>query len=78
MARHRGRVQLEQSNMRVHLNMAKMAKVEFSSATKVERQQLFKKAWAEVREEKKHRVDLPRYTKVKATNEIDLAIVQEN
>jgi hypothetical protein len=53
MARQGGRVQLEQSDMRLALNMVKMAKGGFSHATIEERQQLFKKPRAKVREEKK-------------------------
>jgi hypothetical protein len=53
MARQGGRVQLEQSDMRLALNMAKMAKGGFSCATIEETQQLIKKPCAEVQEEKK-------------------------
>jgi len=52
MARQGGLVQLEQSDMRLALNMAKMAKGGFSQAAVKEMQQLIKKPRAEVREEK--------------------------
>jgi histone H3/H4 len=50
MARQGGRVQLEQSDMRLAFNMAKMAKGEFSRAAIEEMQQLIKKPGAEVQE----------------------------
>jgi hypothetical protein len=53
MARQGGRVQLEQSDMRLALNMAKMAKGGFSHAAIKETQQLVKKPCAEVQEVKK-------------------------
>jgi len=48
MATQGGRVQLEQSDMRLALNMAKMAKEGFSRAAIEETQFLIKKPWAEV------------------------------
>jgi len=48
MARQGGRVQLEQSNMRLALNMAKMAKGGFSHPAIEEKQQQVKKPRAEV------------------------------
>jgi hypothetical protein len=48
MARQGGQVQLEQSNMRLALNMAKMAKEGFSRATIEETKYLIKKPRAEV------------------------------
>jgi hypothetical protein len=48
MARQGGRVQLEQSNMRLALNMAKMAKGVFLQAAIEETQNLIKKPQAEV------------------------------
>jgi hypothetical protein len=51
MARQGGRVQLEQSDMRLALNMAKMAKEGFSRAAIKETKYLIKKPRAEVREE---------------------------
>ena len=52
IARQGVRVQLEQSDMRLALNMAKMAKGGFPRATIEETQFLVKKPVAEVREEK--------------------------
>ena len=65
MARQGGRVQLEQSDMRLALNMAKMAKGRFSRAAIEETQHLIKKPRAEVREEKKQGVQFPGHHKVK-------------
>jgi len=48
MARQGGRVQLEQTDMRLALNMAKIAKRGFSRATIEETQHLIKKPRAEV------------------------------
>ena len=48
MARHGGRVQLEQSDMRLALNMAKTAKGRVSRAAIEDTQYIFKKPHAEV------------------------------
>jgi hypothetical protein len=48
MARQGGRVQLEQSNMRLALNMAKMAKEGFSRAAIKETKYLIKKLRTEI------------------------------
>jgi len=53
MVRQGGRVQLEQSDMRLALNMAKMAKESFSRAAIEDTKYLIKKPRAEVREEKR-------------------------
>jgi len=66
MARQEGRVQLEQSDMRLVLNMAKMAKEGFLRAAIEETKYLIKKPRAEVREEKKRGVEFPGHKKVKA------------
>jgi len=50
VATQEGRVQLEQSDMRLALNMAKMAKAGFSRAAIEETQFLIKKPRAEVQE----------------------------
>jgi len=78
MARQGGQVQLDQSDMRRALNMAKMAKGGFSRAAIEEMQQLIKKPHAEVREEKKRGVEFPGHNKVKAAIERHQAMVQEN
>jgi hypothetical protein len=67
MARQGGRVQLEQSDMHLALNMAKMAKEGFSRAAIEETKYLSKQPRAEVREEKKLGIELPGHRKVKAT-----------
>jgi len=66
MARQGGRVQLDHSNMRLALNMAKMAKEGFSRAAIEETKYLIKVPRAEVREEKMRGVGFPRHKKVKA------------
>jgi hypothetical protein len=66
MARQGGRVQLEQSDMRLALNMAKMAKEGFSRAAIEETKYLIKKPRTKVREEKKRGVEFPGHIKVKA------------
>jgi len=78
MARQGGWVQLEQSDMRLALNMAKMAKWGFSSAAIEETQQLIKKPRAEVREAKKRGVEFAGHNKLKAAIERHPAMVREN
>jgi len=78
MARQGGRVQLEQSDMRLALNMSKMAKGGFSHATIEEMQQLIEKPRVKVREEKKRGVEFPGYKKVKAAIERLPAMVYKN
>ena len=78
MARQGDRVQLEQSDIRLALSMAKMTKGGFSRATMEETQQLIKKPRAEVREEKKRGVEFPGHNKVKAAIERHLAMGYKN
>jgi len=78
MARKRGRVQLELSDMRHALNMAEMAKGGFSGAAIEETQQLIMKPRAEVRQEKKRAVEFPGHKKVKAAIERHPAMVYRN
>jgi len=78
MARQGGRVQLEQSDMRLELNMAKMAKEGFSRTTIEVMQYLTKKPRAEVREEKKRGVEFPGHKKVKAAMERPPAMIHQN
>jgi len=59
MARQGGQLQLEQSNMRVALNMAKMAKGGYLCTTREETKQTTNKPQAEVWEEKKQGVVSP-------------------
>jgi hypothetical protein len=66
MARQGRWVQLEQSDMHLALNMAKMANKGFSCAAIEETKYLIKKPHAEVPEEKKQGVQFPGPKKVKA------------
>jgi len=78
MARDGGPVQLEQSDMRLASNQAKVAKEGFSHAAIEQRQQLIKKPRAEVQEAKKRGVWLPLHDKVKAAIRRHPAMVREN
>jgi len=78
MARQGGRIQLEQSDMRLALNMAKMAQGGFSRAAVEETQYLIKKPHAEVREEKKVGVEFPGHNKVKAAIARHPAMLRQN
>jgi hypothetical protein len=69
MARQGGRVQLEQSDKGLALNMAEMGKGGFSRSAIEEIQQLINKPRAEVREERKRGVEFPGHQKVKAVME---------
>jgi len=78
MARQGGWVQLEQSDMHLALNMAKMAKWGFSRAPIEETQFLIKKPPVEVQEEKKWGVEYPGHKHVKVTMERHPAMLWEN
>jgi len=78
MARQGGRVQLEQSDMRLALNTAKMAKEGFLRAAIEETKYLIKKSRAEVREEKKRGVEFPGHKKVKAAIQRHPAMLRHN
>jgi len=78
MARQGGRVQLEQSDMRLALNMAKMAKEGFLRAAIEETKYLIEKPRAEVREEKKRGVEFPGHEKVKAAIQRHPAMLGQN
>jgi hypothetical protein len=78
MGRQGGRVQLEQSDMRLALNMAKMAKKDLSRAAIEETQYRIKKPSAQVREEKKRDVEFPGLKKVKAVIERHPAMLRQN
>jgi len=75
MAKQGGRVQVEQSDMCLALNMAKGG---FSRAAMQEMQQLIKKPRTKVREAKKRSVVFPEHNKVKAAIERHPAMVHEN
>jgi hypothetical protein len=78
LARRGGRVQLEQSDMGLALNMAKIAKGGISHAGIETTQQLIKKPRAQVQEEKKRGIEFPRYNKVKTAIERHPAMVRKN
>jgi hypothetical protein len=78
MARQGGRVQLEQSDMRLGLNMAKMAKEGVSCAAIEETKYLIKKPHTEVREEKMRGVEFPGHKLVKAAIQRHPAMLRQN
>jgi len=78
MARQEGRVQLEKSDMRLALNMAKMATEGFSRTAIEETKCLIEKPRAEVREEKKWGVEFPGHKKVKAVVQRYPAMLRQN
>jgi len=73
-----GRVQLEHSDMRLALNMAKMANEGFSYAAIEEPKYLINKPHAEVREPKNRGVEFPGHEKVKAAIQRHPAMVRQN
>jgi len=77
-ARQGGRVQLEQSDMRLALNMTKIAKEGFSRAAIEEMKYLIKKPLSEVREEKKWGVEFSVHKKVKAAIQRHPAMLRHN
>jgi len=78
MGRQGGRVQLEQSDMRLALNMAKMAKEGLLRAAIEEMKYLIKKPRVEVREEKKRGVEFSGNDKVKAAIQRHPAMLRQN
>jgi hypothetical protein len=78
MARQGGRVRLEQSDMRLALNMAKMAKEGFSRAAIAETKYRIKKPCAEVREDNKRGVEFPGHKKVKTAIQRHPAMLRHN
>jgi len=77
MARQGGRVQLEQANLPLALNMATMAKRGFSRARIEDMRYLMKKPWAKVQQEKKQGVECPGDTNMKAAMGRHLAMLWE-
>jgi len=65
MARQEGRVQLEQSDIRLALNLARMAKEGFSCAAIEETKSIIKIPCTEVPQEKMWGVESPGHKKVK-------------
>jgi len=78
MARQGGRVQLEQSDLRVALNTAKMAKGGFLCAAIEETQSPMKKPHTEVKDEQKWGVEFLGHRKVKAAMERHSAMLHQN
>ena len=78
LARRGGQVQLEQSDMRLTLNMANMAKEGFSRTASQEMQQLIKKRRTQIRDEMQRGVVFPGHNKAKAAMERHPAMVREN
>jgi len=78
MGRQGGRVQFEQSDMRLALNVAKMAKEGISCAAIEETQFLIKQHRTEVRQETKRGVEFPRHKNVKAAIERHPAMLRQN
>jgi len=78
VARQRGREQLEQSDVRLALNIAKMSTRGLSRATIEETQQLIETPCAKVREEKKRGVESPVHQRVNAAMERHPAMVHKN
>jgi len=78
MARQEGWVQLEQSDLRLALNMAKMAKEGFSRTAIEETKYFIKKPRAEVREDKKRGVEFPGHKEVKAAIQRHPAMLRQN
>jgi len=64
VARQGGRVQLEQSDMRLALNMAKLTKGRYSRAAIEEKEFLIKRPLPEVREEKQWGAEFPGHENV--------------
>jgi hypothetical protein len=78
MERQGGCVQLEQSDMRLALNMAKVANGGLSRTAVEETQYLIKKPCAKVRKGKKRRVEFPGHNKVKAAIARHPAMLRQN
>jgi hypothetical protein len=78
MARQGDRVQLEQSNMRLALNMSKTAIEGFSLTAMEETQQLIKDPRAKSRKQKMQGVVFPGHNQVKAATDRHPAMVWEN
>jgi len=78
MARKGGWVQLEQSDMHMALDMAKMAKEGFSRATIEETKYLIKERCTEVRDENQRGVEFPGHEKVKPAIQGHLAMLHQN
>jgi len=69
IARHAGHIQLEQSDMRLALNMAKMAKAGHSGTRIAETHYLILTPRTKVQEETKWGVEFPEHRKVKVQSQ---------
>jgi hypothetical protein len=78
MARQGGRVQLDQEDMQIALNMVYMATHSVSCSDIEETTHLIKKPQAEIREEKKPGVEFPGHRSVKAVIGKHPAMMYEN
>jgi len=78
IGRQQGLVQLEQSNMRLALNMAKVANEGFARTSIEETQQIIKKPDAEIREENKRGVLFRGHNKRNGAIARHLAMVWQN
>jgi len=78
MARQGGQVQLEQSDMSLALNMAKMSKESYLPASLEQTKYLIKKQRAKVQQEKKQGIEFPGHNKVKAAIQRHTAMLRYN
>jgi hypothetical protein len=78
MAREGGQVQLEQSDMRLALNMAIRAKGGFSRSSIEEAKYRMKNPRADIRAEKKWGVEFPRFQMLKAAIQKQQAMLCQN
>jgi len=78
MARQGGRVQLQQSDMCLAVNLAQMATGGVSHGAVEETQYLITKPGTKVRDEKKRAVEFPGHIKVKAAIARHLAMCHQN
>jgi len=78
MARQEGRVQLQQSGMRLACSTAKMAKEGFSGTAIEEMQYLIKKLCTKVRDDKEQSVNYPGHHKAEAAIQSRMAMLRQH
>jgi hypothetical protein len=78
LARRGGQVHLEQSDMRLVLNLGKMGKEGFARTAIEDSKYLIKKPHAEVREKKTRRFDFPGHKQVKGVIQSHPAMLRHN
>jgi len=78
MAKHEGRVQLKQSDIRLALNIGKMPQGGFLCSTIEEMQHVIKNPCSNVQGEKPWGVEFPGHKKVKTVRQRHLTMVREN